>query len=279
MNSLPKVKTPYRISGSVEDSHMLGTMYGCSIYQIRGIRWLGRCPLLGWTSLAYVSRRLHHSIPFLAGWCGKSWQLSSFPLHHPFCWWPRSYENAQISRSQTPPSYEFLPFFSHCPLCFVGMEISGVGGWVGGCNNIVFACVLVRTCFSCRCKHAGWYAGRSSLAHADMRDDTLGDLLLQMQTGGMIRWEIFSCRCRHAGCFVCTFYQFQAWHAKCAESTSSDSKESSKHAAKWSIDILGYHQRPWVAIMGMKKKTTWHWTLGRAFSPNRSVGSVSSCHV
>ena len=94
--------------------------------------------------------------------------------------------------------------------------------------------------------------------------------LLQIQTCGMIRWEIFCCRCRHAGCytgsscrcFVRTFYQFQAWHAKCAESTGSDSKKSSKHAWKWSRHILGYHQRAWVT-MGMGKK---HW----AFNTSKS---------
>ena len=59
--------------------------------------------------------------------------------------------------------------------------------------------IILWKIFSCRCRHAGSYSGRSSLADADMLDDTLKDLLLQMQTCGMIRWEIFTCRCRHAG--------------------------------------------------------------------------------
>ena len=54
--------------------------------------------------------------------------------------------------------------------------------------------------FFCICRYAGCYAGRSSLADADMRDDTIGDLLLHLPVCGMLRWEIFSCRCRHAGC-------------------------------------------------------------------------------
>ena len=63
-------------------------------------------------------------------------------------------------------------------------------------------CFLVRTLrtwFSCICRHAGCYAGRYSLALADMRDDTLGDLLFHLQRCGILRWEIFFCRCRHAG--------------------------------------------------------------------------------
>ena len=55
---------------------------------------------------------------------------------------------------------------------------------------------------SCRWRHAGCDAGRSSLALADMRDVTPGDLLLHLQTCRMIRWEIFSCTCRHAGCYA-----------------------------------------------------------------------------
>ena len=77
--------------------------------------------------------------------------------------------------------------FSHGPQCFVGMEIREFGGWWG---------FIITLCCS------AFLSGHGSLSDADMRDDTLGDLLLQMQTCGMIRWQIFSCRCRHSGWYA-----------------------------------------------------------------------------
>ena len=90
----------------------------------------------------------------------------------------------------------FCPFF---PLPAVFCRVGDKGGCVGGCSNVVLLCILVRTSFSFTCRHAGCYAGRSPLADGDMRDVTLGGLLLHLQTCGMLRREIFSCTCRHAG--------------------------------------------------------------------------------
>ena len=69
--------------------------------------------------------------------------------------------------------------FSHGPQCFVGMEIREFGGWWG---------FILTLCCS------AFLSGHGSLSDADMRDDRLGDLLVQMQTCGVIRWQIFYMR-------------------------------------------------------------------------------------
>ena len=117
-----------------------------------------------------------------------------------------------------------------------------------------------------------------------MRHDTLGDLLLQMQTCGMKRALRHSLLGRsapataHVDALCARFTSSKPGMQDVLKSTGSDPKKSSKHAWKWSRHIFGYHQRPRVA-MGMKEKNTWHWTLGRAFSQSRSVVGCSwLCH-
>ena len=90
------------------------------------------------------------------------------------CWWLRTGQNAPVDQFGTPPNYVLWANISHCPQCFVGE----VGRWGG--NNVQLLCVL---CILC---HAGCYARRSSLALAQMRDVTLGDLLLHLHRCGMV---------------------------------------------------------------------------------------------